>query len=102
MGIDQYPRQNFFYARRLKFVGSATTPNTLSIPNSQTAVIWNKNIISGALSYDNTTGILTITTQTDPDWVFGEQSQDEVQLNNLPFSGGLSIISDSSIRLVKY
>tara|TARA_B100000963_G_scaffold352850_1_gene366655 strand:+ start:2828 stop:15466 length:12639 start_codon:yes stop_codon:yes gene_type:complete len=41
--------------------------------------------------YNNTTGILTITTQTDPDWVFGEQSQDEVQLINLPFSGGLSI-----------
>ena len=41
--------------------------------------------------YNNNTGILTIKTQTDPDWVFGEQSQDEVQLNNLPFSGGLSI-----------
>ena len=41
--------------------------------------------------YNNTTGLLTVTTQTDPDWVFGEQSQDEVQLNSLPFSGGLSI-----------
>ena len=41
--------------------------------------------------YNNTTGLLTVTTQTDPDWVFGEQSRDEVQLNSLPFSGGLSI-----------
>ena len=41
--------------------------------------------------YNNTTGLLTVTTQTDPDWVFGEQSQDEVQLNSLPFCGGLSI-----------
>ncbi len=41
--------------------------------------------------YNNTTGILTITTQTDPDWAFGDQSQDEVQLINVPFSGGLSI-----------
>jgi len=35
--------------------------------------------------YNNTTGLLTVTTQTDPDWVFGEQSQDEVQLSS--FSG---------------
>ena len=41
--------------------------------------------------YNGTTGICTITTEIDPDWVFGEQSQDEVQLINVPFSGGLSI-----------
>ena len=41
--------------------------------------------------YNGTTGICTITTEIDPDWAFGDQSQDEVQLINVPFSGGLSI-----------
>lgn len=59
MGIDQYPRQNFMYARRIKLIGSSNTPNTIACPNTQVGVIWNKVIINGALSYDNTTGILT-------------------------------------------
>ena len=57
-------------------VGVATTGSSLGIVTA---------------FYNNSTGLLTVTTQTDPDWVFGEQSQDEVQLNSLPFSGGLSI-----------
>lgn len=58
MGIDQYPRQNFMYARRIKLVGSATTPNEWSVPSTPSGIIWNNVIINGSLSYDNTTGIL--------------------------------------------
>jgi len=62
MGLDQYPRQNFMYARRIKLVGSATTPDEWNVPISQSGIIWNNVIINGSLSYNSTTGILTTST----------------------------------------
>lgn len=57
------PRNNFFYARRIKLLGALTTVNTWSIPVGESVIVWAKNIINGALAYDTSTGILT-TSQT--------------------------------------
>lgn len=56
-----YPsmRNNFFYARRIKLLGAATTNTTWHIPAGESVIIWNKNIINGSLNYDTSTGILT-------------------------------------------
>lgn len=60
--VSQSPRNSFFYARRIKLVGSSTTPSQFNVPTGVSNIIWSNNIINGALSYNTTTGILTTST----------------------------------------
>ncbi len=59
--VDQAPRNSFFYGRRPKLLGSASTPNIWDIPATQTAITWSgtKCIFNGSLSFDSATGYLT-------------------------------------------
>jgi len=60
--VDQAPKNSFLYGRRVKLlsaVGSAT-PNEINVPNSAVAVVWQSIITNGNVSYNTSTGVLSV------------------------------------------